>query len=275
MTTEQIISSTPAPASTEPAIIANTAPVANQTTPSFDFNSFFPEDVRNDPDFEKYSKNFPKDLQGIAKDYYHKNKHFGKTRDVVKAELEAEFNKPVEYKPEDYNYQLPEGYEIENEILDVAKNKARELGIKPELAQKFMQEIFNADANLEKALGQKQYDQDKNAIEGLKKEWGYEFENKLKQANQTLARFTTPDEQNVLESLPKDSQIIIAKIMQTIGSRISEGPIGLTNQPIMSAQSKINSIMADPNHAYHKGDPKAVSEVMSLYTEIAREKIGG
>lgn len=232
MTTDSILNaSTPAPATqnaeTNQPIITTTQP-----TNSFDYNSFFPEDVRKDPDFERYAKNFPKTQEELAKDYFHKNKHFGKAKEVIRAELEAELNKPVDYKPEDYNYILPEGYEIENEILDVAKTKARELGIKPELAQKFMQEIFNADANLEKTLGQKQYEQEKNAIEALKKDWGYEFQNKLTLANQTLARFTTPDEQNLLEQLPKDSQIIIAKIMQNVGSRISEGNIGTTNQLI-------------------------------------------
>ena len=61
----QSINTAPVPTS------ANITPVDNQTAPAFDINSFFPEDIRKDPDFDRYSKNFPKDLQGIAKDYYH------------------------------------------------------------------------------------------------------------------------------------------------------------------------------------------------------------
>lgn len=278
--TEQLLAQNTAPVSNTP--VEATAPVANQTASSFDINSFFPEDIRKDPDFERYSKNLPKDLESIAKDYYHKNKHFGKARDVVKAELEAQYNKPVEYKPEDYSYELPEGYEIENEILDVAKNKARELGIKPELAKQFVKELFTADAQISAKLAEEakaqekaQYEAEKAIIDGLKKEWGFEFDNNLKLADATLSKLTTPEEYDKIVSLPKDVQATITKLFHKIGSRMSEGSIGGTGQPIMSAQSKIDSIMKNPEHPYHKGDNKAVKEVMELYTEIAKEKMGG
>jgi hypothetical protein len=284
MTTEQIlgqsatIDNAQSTAPTEQ--ISNGA--VNQAPQSFDINSFFPEDVRKDPDFERYSKNLPKDLAGIAKDYYHKNKHFGKARDVIKAEVEAELNKPVEYKPEDYSYELPEGYEIEKEILDVAKNKARELGIKPELAKQFVKELFTADAQIASKLNEEheaekkaEYEKNKQITEGLKKEWGYEYANNVKLADTTLAKLTSPEEHNILSSLPIESQAILTKLFHKIGTRMSEGSIGGTGQPIMSAQSKIDSIMKNAEHPYHKGDGKAVKEVMDLYTEIAKEKLGG
>lgn len=256
----------------------NTAPEVSQTTainqqPAFDINSFFPEEVKKDPDFDRYSKNFPKDLQGIAKDYYHKNKHFGKAQDVVRAELEAEFNKPAEYKQEEYSYELPENYEIENEILDVAKNKARELGIKPEIAKQFVKELFTADAQIKGNENKIAYENEKASIENLKKEWGYEYDNNLKLATNTLAKLSSPEDYDKIVSLPKDIQATISKIFHKIGTRMSEGTIGKVEQPILSAQGKINSIMSDLNHPYHKGDSKAVNEVMSLYTEIAKEKI--
>jgi len=233
MTDNILGQSTPAPVSSPAPADANIAPVANQTAPAFDFNSFFPEDIRKDPEFERYSKNFPKDLQGIAKDYYHKNKHFGKARDVVKAELEAEFNKPAEYKPEDYSYELPEGYEIENEILDVAKNKARELGIKPEIAKQFVKELFTADAQIANKLNEEmqvqektKYETEKAITEGLKKEWGFEYDNNVKLADTTLAKLTTPEDYDKIVSLPKDIQATIAKVFHKIGTRMSEGAIG-------------------------------------------------
>lgn len=209
----------------------NTAPEVSQTTainqqPAFDINSFFPEDVRKDPDFDRYSKNFPKDLQGIAKDYYHKNKHFGKAQDVVRAELEAEFNKPAEYKQEEYSYELPENYEIENEILDVAKNKARELGIKPEIAKQFVKELFTADAQIKGNENKIAYENEKASIENLKKEWGYEYDNNLKLATNTLAKLSSPEDYDKIVSLPKDIQATISKIFHKIGTRMSEGAIG-------------------------------------------------
>jgi hypothetical protein len=224
-------------------IDTTSAPVNNQA-PAFDYNSFFPEDIRKDPDFDKYSKNFPKDLQGIAKDYYHKNKHFGKAHDVVKAEIEAELNKPVDYKAEDYSYELPENYEIENEILDVAKNKARELGIKPEIAKQFMKELLIADSQIANKINENlqaeekiKYENEKAIMEGLKKEWGFEYDNNLKLANATLEKLTSIEEQNKIVALPKDIQAIISKVFHKIGSKMSEGSIGnpAIGQPMSQA----------------------------------------
>jgi len=236
---------TSVPTQTQPmqAIDTTSTPVSNQA-PAFDFNSFFPEDIRKDPDFDRYSKNFPKDLQGIAKDYYHKNKHFGKAHDIVKAEIETELNKPINYKTEDYNYELPEGYEIEKEILDVAKNKAQKLGIKPEIAKEFMKELFIADSQITNKINENfqaqekiKYENEKAIIEGLKKEWGFEYDNNLKLANATLEKLTSVEEQNKIVELPKDIQAIISKVFHKIGSRMSEGSIGnpTIGQPMSQA----------------------------------------
>ena len=46
----QSINTAPVPTS------ANITPVDNQTAPAFDINSFFPEDIRKDPDFDKIGR---------------------------------------------------------------------------------------------------------------------------------------------------------------------------------------------------------------------------
>lgn len=231
----QVISQTPI----QTNIFPETNNISNEvsTTSNFDLNNFFPEDIRKDADFERLSKNFPKDLSAIAKDYYHKNKHFGKARDVIKAEIEAELSKPVSYNLEDYSYELPEGYQIENEILDVAKNKARELGIKPEIAKQFIKELFTADNQINQKLAleeldaeKKKYEDQKLAFESIKKEWGFEYENKVKKAEETLARFTSPEEHNAIANLPLEQKLPIIKMMDKISLLISEGNIGTIAQ---------------------------------------------
>ena len=52
------------PATTETATNTQTTQAPQNT---FDLNSFFPEDIRKDADYERLSKNFPTDLQAIAK----------------------------------------------------------------------------------------------------------------------------------------------------------------------------------------------------------------
>jgi len=223
-----------APTQVNPSTETNVSQDTQPTTPSFDLNSFFPEDIRKDADFERLSKNFPKDLSAIAKDYYHKNKHFGKARDVVKAEIEAELSKPVEFKPEDYQVNLPEGYSIEDNIINTAKTKALELGIKPDVAQQFLNSIFEADKQEFVELEKKEFEANKQALETLKKEWGFDYEQRADRARKTLPNYVSQEDLAIIENLPFSQKIIIDKIMDKVASKVGEGSIGSIKQSSMT-----------------------------------------
>jgi len=227
-TTTQAIS-TPAPQEN-----TQTAPIQQNTAPSFDLNSFFPEDIRKDADFERLSKNFPKDLQAIAKDYYHKNKHFGKARDVVKAEIEAELKTTQQFKPEDYQIQLPEGYVIEDNIINTAKTKALELGIKPDVAQQFLNSIFEADKQEFVELEKKEFEANKQALENIKKEWGFDYEQRADKARKTLPNYVSQEDMAIIQNLPFNQKIIIDKIMDKVASKVGEGSIGAVKENVMT-----------------------------------------
>lgn len=264
MTIENQIAPT-APAQTNPITETNISQNDTQTTPSFDLNSFFPEDIRKDADFERLSKNFPKDLSAIAKDYYHKNKHFGKAREVIEAELKAQLAQPSNFKPEDYQIQLPEDYFIEDNIVNTAKTKALELGIKPEVAQQFLNSIFEADRTQEIELEKQAYEANKQALENIKKEWGYEYEKRADVAEKTLMNYVSPQELEYIHNLPLDQKVIISKIMDKVASKVSEGSIGNNLKQITKSPEEIfNDILNDKTHPYHKGDSKAVNEVFEM-----------
>jgi hypothetical protein len=223
-----------APTQVNPSTETNVSQDTQLTTPSFDLNSFFPEDIRKDADFERLSKNFPKDLSAIAKDYYHKNKHFGKARDVVKAEIEAELSKPVEFKPEDYQVNLPEGYSIEDNIVNTAKTKALELGIKPDVAQQFLNSIFEADRTQEIELERQAYEANKQSLENIKKEWGFDYEKRADTAEKTLMNYVSKEDMDFIHTLPLNQKVIISKIMDKVASKVGEGSIGSIKQSSMT-----------------------------------------
>ena len=210
---------------------------SNETTNNFDITKYFSEDLKKDADFERLSKNIPNDLNALVKDLYHKTKHFGKARDVVKAELEAELNKT--YEENDYQYKMPENYSLEDELLTNAKTKAIELGIKPEQFKSFMETMFEADFKIK------------------------------------LQYFTSTEDDEKIQNLPADAKILLAKIMDKVSQKIQEPSIGklsaLSSQD--DAQSKIDKILSNPNHLYHKGDLEAVNEVMNLYKIIANGQL--
>lgn len=245
---------------------------SNQITNNFDVSRYFSEDLRKDPDFERLSKNIPNDPVAIVKDLYHKTKHFGKVRESVRAELEAEINKPAIYQENDYQYQLPENYFLEDELLGSAKAKAVELGIKPEQFKSFMESMFESDAKI-KALEMQQIQKaEEEAIQSLKNEWGADYEKKKNKVETMLQYFTSPEDDVKIQNLPGEAKILLAKLMDKVSQKIQEPSVGkltaLTTRD--TAQNEYNRIISDKSHPYHRGDPNALKQVFELQKILTR-----
>lgn len=217
-----------------PTNINNTS--SNENT--FDVTKYVTDDLRADPDFERLFKNIPNDPHKLVKDLYHKTKHFGKVRETVRGEIEAEMKKPVVYNADQYNYELPENYLIEDEILNTAKTKAAELGISPEAAKAFMGEIFKADSQIEARLAAENKAAQEKVIAELKSEWGVDYEKRLEKANNTWSRLTSPEDDALIENLPMNAKALLSKVMDKIGQKISEPLIGGLSSPASSKMTE-------------------------------------
>lgn len=274
MENQQNISNETVSANTEINTSANEAVInSNETTNNFDVSKYFTEDLKKDSDFERLSKNIPNDLNALVKDLYHKTKHFGKARDVVKAELEAEMNKPTSYEENDYQYKLPENYTIEDELLNNAKAKAIELGIKPEQFKSFMETMLESDAKIKSLHEQELKKAEEEAVQSLRKEWGIDYDKKANKAETMLQYFISPEDDEKIQNLPTDAKILLAKLMDKVSQKIQEPTIGKLSLAKEDPQSKINEILSNPNHLYHKGNHEAVNEVMNLYKIIANNQL--
>ncbi len=240
---------------------------------NFDITKYFSEDLKKDADFERLSKNIPNDLNALVKDLYHKTKHFGKARDVVKAELEAEMNKSVSYEENDYQYKLPENYTIEDELLGNAKAKAIELGIKPEQFKSFMETMLEADAKIKFSQEQELKKAEEEAVQSLKKEWGNDYDKKISKAETMLQYFTSSEDDEKIQNLPAEAKILLAKMMDKVSQKIQEPTIGRLNSSPTTAQDKIDAILKNKDHPYYKGDSNALNEMMQLYREVANQQM--
>ena len=274
MENQQNISNEAVSTNTEINTSANEAVInSNEGTNNFDITKYFSEDLKKDADFERLSKNIPNDLNALVKDLYHKTKHFGKARDVAKAELEAEMNKPTSYEENDYQYKLPENYTIEDELLGSAKAKAIELGIKPEQFKSFMETMLESDAKIKSLQEQELKKAEEEATQSLRKEWGVDYDKKLNKAETMLQYFTSAEDDEKIQNLPTDAKILLAKLMDKVSQKIQEPTIGKLNFSPATTQDKINAILQNKDHLYHKGDRAATNEVMQLYKEIAAQQI--
>jgi hypothetical protein len=233
--TDQVIS---APVSNEIAVASPISSVTSSEVSSFDVSKYFSEDLRKDPDFERLSKNIPNDPNALVKDLYHKTKHFGKVKETMRAELEAEFNKPTFYKEEDYGYDLPQDYSIEDELLNTAKSKANELGIKPEQFKDLMESLFQADAQIKSQEMETQKKAEEEAIGSLKAEWGSDYDKRAATAEKMLQFLSSPEDDVKIEALPAEAKVILAKLMEKVSQKINEPTVGKLSSPAQTKMSE-------------------------------------
>lgn len=269
MENQQNISNETVSANTEINTSANEAVInSNETTNNFDITKYFSEDLKKDADFERLSKNIPNDLNALVKDLYHKTKHFGKARDVVKAELEAEMNKPTSYEENDYQYKLPENYTIEDELLNNAKAKAIELGIKPEQFKSFMETMLESDAKIKSLQEQELKKAEEEAVQSLRKEWGTDYDKKASKAETMLQYFTSAEDDEKIQNLPTDAKILLAKLMDKVSQKIQEPTIGKVSTSFakMSESDFHNSISAIKNNNMLTANQKN-NKIAELYGE--------
>lgn len=221
-------------------------------SPAFNLGEYFPEDVRSDPDFERISKNMPLDKpEMLAKELYHKTKHFGKVKEEMRKELEGESNK--EYAPEDYSYEAPENYEANEEILGVVKAKAQELGVKPEAFKALVESFMGSEQGVLSQM-QEQQEEDfntrlKEEADYLKSKTGLDSEKLIEQANAHWANFADPRHKDMLKGFDKGSQLVIADLLNNLTSKVGE-PITGKQAPRYemsesSALAKITEVRAD------------------------------
>ncbi len=230
-----------------------------ESSTAFNFADYFPEDVKSDPDFERISSNLPLDKpEMLAKELYHKTKHFGKVKDEVRKELEGEFNK--EYAPEDYSYEAPENYEPNEEILGAIKSKAQELGINPDsfkaLAEEYMgleQGVMTKSQEESEAQFQAQI---KEESDFLKQKNGLESEKLIEQSKTTWNNFVDPRYKDIFDNFDKGTQLVLADMLNNISNRVSEPSTGKQESSYTmsrdTALSKIAEIRADSNIPEHQ-----------------------
>lgn len=209
----------------------------------------------NDLKSSKSLANF-KDIDGLAKSYINLEKKLGSPKE------------DVEYKAEDYTFELPEDYTPNNDILDPVKEKAIELGIKPESFKELVQTFAGKEAEVLGQLNQQQQDQANEIQESLKKEWGNKYEERIEAADKVWQQFTSPEDDKILETLEPTAKLAIAKLMDNISQKITSPSIGKQEGATLltreEADNKIQAIYKDKDHPFHRGEPSAVAEVFEL-----------
>ena len=231
---------------------------STEATP-FNFANYFPEDVKSDPDFERISKNMPLDKpELLAKELYHKTKHFGKVKEEMRKELEGEFNK--QYASEEYSYDLPENYQANEELLGSVKEKALELGIKPDAFKALVETFTGKEQEYLSSLQSKQEEEFNNQLkeesEFLKSKNGLDADKLIEKSKTAWSNFVDPRYKDLFENFDKGTQLVLADMLNNISSRVSEPSTGKQESSYTmskdTALSRIAEIRADRNIPEHQ-----------------------
>lgn len=230
-------------------------------TPSQEEKSFI--EMIQDPELKgsRSLANF-KDLDGLAKSYINLEKKLGAPKEVEK------------YEPEAYKYDLPEDYTANNDIIATIKDKAIELGVKPEAFKALVETFAGKEKEAMEALKSSSREEYQTQLDEetkyLKEKTKLNPNEIIEKSRSAWGSFADPRYKDVFNNLDQGTQLVVADLLNNISSKISEGSIGKQQTNMLTkseAQNKLDAIYSDPNHKYFTGDSKERQEIGA---EIAR-----
>ena len=258
------------------------SPQAPQTFTLDKWKEIVPEDIRNDASLKDI-----KDITSLAKGYVNSQKLIGSKLSIPGENDEAAWNTVYDKlgRPEAADkYQvkrpeIPEGMayneDLEKQFLPVA----HKLGLNNKQVNALV--AWQTETVKQEV---EQYKQGmKTAEEGLKKEWGNDYANKVSIAQRVVKDYANQEVVDFLEKTKLGNNPAFVKFIYEIGSALVEDGAapkgggsgsGLTAE---AAQQKINTLLADPQFAGKyfnsrmEGHKEAVAEIFNLRQVAAGE----
>ena len=164
-----------------------------------------------------------------------------------------------------YNFEV-EGYQPDTDRLASMKQMAHDANMTTDQFNSFMSGM--AKAELE--AGQAQAASTAESMAGLRQEWGAAYDQNIGQVKGFLSRLGAPED---LIGAEVDGQLgaryytWFHDLARRLGGEGSPGAGNGGETHVMTpadAKSKIADIRANKDHAFHRGDPDAVQQMLSL-----------
>lgn len=150
---------------------------------------------------------------------------------------------PVETKvekvvPEDYTFTLPEGVELDKDLVAEFKPLAKELGLSQEEAQKLVDVQLKAAeklANETAAAWNTQVDTWKKDAENDKEYGGQNLTANIAVARTALDKFGTPELKQALNAFGMGNHPELIRFMYRVGKAITEDTTVVSGKPVEAA----------------------------------------
>ncbi len=167
-------------------------------------------------------------------------------------DLQIRLGRPI--NKDGYNFGIPEGIEVNHDVIDGFKDVALKLGLSNTQANELVKfQLANETAIKEANLKQRDA-----ATSFLKEKWGNEFDNHLTAADDLLSHYNEkyPDAVTSLRNSDAANNPILLMALAELGKTYRESKVitgekelkfGLTPE---EASSRISEVMSNKKHAY-------------------------
>ena len=227
------------------------------------------------------------DINQLAEQFSNAQKLIGKKtinkipgQDATEEERQSFFRElGVPDNPEKYELNtesVPEGAELDENLLNNFKDTAHKLNMTPDQAQGLM-DWFHQQTGQSLQDAQQQNEQQKQeAMQALKQEWGRDFDKNLQVANRLVDKYELS---GILDQEKLSNSPDLAKALNQIAKDMGEDqnintPKG-SGISAQDAKAKADEIMGDASHPYwngqHPSHEAAVQDMQKLMSIIHGE----
>lgn len=237
-----------------------------------------PSDLKENQTLKQF-----KDVGSLAKSYLHANSLIGKKGIIPPGEKATEEEMNQFYtslgRPsfDKYEVKAPEGAEVNKAAVDWFKENAYKLGLLPKQAQGLLEQYLQFESS---QIGEKVKNveiEQKNQLDGLKKEWGQGFNKQVAMARLAVKELGGEEFTSYLETTGLGNDVSVIKFMANVGKLLGEdklrgedlGQFGKTPKEI---QAEIAKIRENPQSPYydksHPGHNSVVAQMEDLYKQL-------
>jgi len=175
------------------AAVADTQPSDGAVTESGDWRTSLPEEIRSHASLDSIE-----DVGALAKSYVHAQSMIGADKVVVPGKWATEddwsavydkLGRPADADGYELKVETPEGVEPDTDMLSWFKSTAHANGLTPRQAQGLLAEYTQFTQGREQSTSGQIEQQQANAEQELRREWGEAYDNRLSVAKDVLAQF--------------------------------------------------------------------------------------
>ena len=243
-----------------------------------DWRSSLSDELKNDATLQNF-----KDVESLAKTVVHQQKVLGSRipipkTDEEKSELYTKLGRPE--SGEAYDFTIPDTHKShfnEDQVKEF-RNVAHQIGLNNDQTKALIDfQVKSVDHELQRRSTDLSVA--KQATEDtLKKEWGYDYDKQVRNAERALNVYGDDEIKQLMESDAGNNPAVI-KMFARLGAEVTEDMAkntqnnSLATSPL-DAQSEIDNIFSDPKDAYHDNMHKDHTNRVEYMRQLHEKRFG-